>query len=105
MTASLAQDPRATAVGPITITNGSNGQGRTMLSSVAVQLQDEHGNAVALDGVSVRWVLGWPSLEEDVGEGAGCDGEPGPVPRSALAAGAELPALQASGVVTCNWTL
>ncbi|GLC56261.1 hypothetical protein PLESTB_001085700 [Pleodorina starrii] len=103
--ANLEQDPRA--AGPITITNGADGRGRTLLSAVAVQLRDEYGNAVALDGVSVRWVLGWPSGagEEEAAEGGGgggCDGEPGPAPRSALAAGAALPALQgASGDAPC----
>ncbi|EFJ52379.1 hypothetical protein VOLCADRAFT_86759 [Volvox carteri f. nagariensis] len=94
--ANLEQDPCAAAAGPITITNGSDCRGRTLLSSVAVQLRDEYGNAVALDGVSVRWVLGWPS-EEDALPNNGCDGGPGLAPK-ALAAGAELPALQgASG--------
>jgi hypothetical protein len=91
--ANLEQDPRASAAGPITVTNGGEDRGRVLLSSVAVQLRDEHGNAVALDGVAVRWVLGWPG-EEDAVEGQGCAGEPGPAPASALAAGAELPALQ-----------
>ncbi|GLI61005.1 hypothetical protein VaNZ11_003267, partial [Volvox africanus] len=89
----LEQDTRCAAAGPITITNGSDGHGRTMLSSVAAQLRDEHGNAVALDGVSVRWVLGWPSEDEAL-EAAARDGVPGPAPEWALATGAELPALQ-----------
>ncbi|GIL94923.1 hypothetical protein Vretimale_1033 [Volvox reticuliferus] len=93
----LEQDPRYTVAGPITVTNGRDGHGRIMLSSVAAQLRDAHGNAVALDGVSVRWVLGWPG-EHEAPEAAARDGMPGSAPEWAQATGAELPALQgASG--------
>ncbi|KXZ46758.1 hypothetical protein GPECTOR_41g723 [Gonium pectorale] len=82
--------------GALMVTNGGDARGRALLSGAAAQLRDAHGNAVALDGVPVRWVLSWPTTAEGEGEGAGGeqDAQPGPAPQEALDAGAELPALE-----------
>ncbi|GFR47071.1 hypothetical protein Agub_g8758, partial [Astrephomene gubernaculifera] len=110
--ATLESDGRSSAAaaagsegaGPLLVTNGSDSRGRTLMSSAAVQLRDAYGNPVGLDGVCVRWVLGWPAAEVEVeGYGEAADGggarmvageEPGPAPEAAVAAGAELPSLQ-----------
>ncbi|PNH02580.1 Structural maintenance of chromosomes flexible hinge domain-containing protein 1 [Tetrabaena socialis] len=79
---------------PFSVTNGADGRGRALLSSAAVQLRDEYGNAASLDGVAVRWVLGWA---EGGGGGEREEGrEERPGPEELVAAGAELPALQGS---------
>ncbi|PNW82785.1 hypothetical protein CHLRE_06g294050v5 [Chlamydomonas reinhardtii] len=90
ITATLEQPAAAVAASASLAVTNAGGSGRVLLSGAAVQLRDEYGNAVQLDGVLVRWVLDWPS------PGDGEDGEAAAAAErdAALAAGAELPSLQ-----------
>ncbi|KAG2443092.1 hypothetical protein HYH02_009506 [Chlamydomonas schloesseri] len=90
ITATLEQ-PAATAAasGSLAVTNAGD-SGRVLLSGAAVQLRDEYGNAVHLDGVLVRWVLDWPSP----GDGEGDEAAAAAARDAAIAAGAQLPSLQ-----------
>ena len=59
----LASDPGCER---LAVTNGSEAASRLLLSGAALQLMDEHGNASAVPGQSIRVSLQWPPEAEGV---------------------------------------
>jgi hypothetical protein len=85
----------------VAVSNGSVDSERRVLRGAAAQLRDAHGNAVAEEGVPLRWRFGpWPAAGGGGGDGAG-DGEGGANPPPP---GAEVPELSCSDVPTFKAT-
>jgi hypothetical protein len=68
---SLRFDSKA-AAGRLAATNGADAKERLILAGATLQLQDEHGNAVAAPGFKIRLNLQWADSRQ---------GKPASVPR------------------------